>query len=108
MVIEKSIIIRLNKETPVIITTADMTEKMQEGGYNAARLYEDSLKLLEDAQEVKGLGEKAFWGGNGLKMGAGLHVLDGDVYFSITVALGEEEADLQAAKKLAPKVLKRL
>lgn len=91
-----------------VISSDAMTEQMKQQGYDAAQLFEDSKNLLEDIEEVPDYGDQAFWGGNGLKAGAGLHVLKGDVYFSVVVGLGEEAADLEAARELARKVLNRL
>jgi ribosome biogenesis SPOUT family RNA methylase Rps3 len=42
-----------------------------------------------------------------LKLGAGLHVLDQDVYITVQAAMGDEQASLDAAKSLAKLVLER-
>jgi len=88
--------------------TAAMSERMIKNGMSAPKLYDDSVKLLGGVEQVSGFGDKAFWGGSGLKAGAGLHVLKGQVYFSIDVALGDEQADRQAAEKLAKQALGRM
>ncbi|HQD91544.1 MAG TPA: hypothetical protein PLP71_11105 [Syntrophomonadaceae bacterium] len=88
--------------------TAAMPEAMRESGSSAATLFADSKKLLEQAETVSGLGDDAFWGGSGLAAGAGLHVLKGDVYFTIDAALGDDAASREAAEKQAEKILSRL
>jgi len=88
--------------------TAAMPNRMTRNGMSGPKLFEDSAKLLGTVQRLSGFGDKAFWGGSGLKAGAGLHVLKGDVYFSIDVALGNEQADRQAAEGLAKQALSRM
>ncbi len=89
--------------------TAAMPARMTRNGMSAPKLFENSLRLLgTSAQNLTGFGDKAFWGGSGLKAGAGLHVLKGDVYFSIDAALGNEQADRTAAEKLAKQALGRM
>lgn len=91
-----------------LVATKNMNENLRESGYTAAKLYADTKKLLGKPKEVSGLGEEAFWGGSGLKAGAGLHVLGKDAYLSITVASGDNKRNLEAAKTLAEKALERL
>jgi hypothetical protein len=73
--------------------------------WDARSLFENNMSYLSDKQEISGVGEKAYWGGSGMKLGAGLHVLHGDVYFTVDAASGDEQADLQKAKKLATLIL---
>lgn len=91
-----------------LVATQGMNDSLRESGYSAAKLFADSKKLLGKPKAISGLGEQAFWGGNGLKAGAGLHVLGKDVYLNITVASGDKKRNLEEAKSLAEKVLERL
>ncbi len=91
-----------------LVATQNMNANLRESGYNAAKLFKDSKKLLGKPKKISGLGEDAFWGGSGLKAGAGLHVLGKDAYLNITVASGDGKRDLEAAKTLAEKALERL
>ena len=91
-----------------LVRTQGMTAQMRQQGYTAARLFQDTKALVENPQEVAGLGQAAFFGGSGLKAGAGLHVLQGDAYLTITVASSDGEHDLAQAKLLAAKALSRL
>ncbi len=91
-----------------LVQTAAMPDKLIDSGYTAAKLYDDSIDLLDEAKEINDLGDRAFWGGSGLKMGAGLHVLQGDVYFIISAALGNETDDYDNCRQLAEEVLNRL
>ncbi|MBP7866367.1 MAG: hypothetical protein KA419_10490 [Acidobacteria bacterium] len=88
--------------------TVAMPEKMRRNGQSAPKLFDDSASLLGEVKPVPNLGEKAFWGGTGLRAGAGLHVLKGEVYFTVGVSLGSEEADFTASEKLARQALERL
>lgn len=91
-----------------LVRTQGMTPQMREQGYSAARLFEDTKALLQSPQEVPGLGQAAFFGGSGLKAGAGLHVLRQDAYLTITVAGSDGQHDLAQAKALAATALQRL
>ena len=91
-----------------LVQTGAMPDKMRANGQSAPKLFADTAQLLGNTKEMPGLGDKAFWGGRGLKAGAGLHVLKGETYFTVGVAMGDEQADLQAAEKLARQILTRL
>jgi hypothetical protein len=91
-----------------LVRTQGMTAQMRQQGYDAARLFQDTKALLENPQEVTGLGQAAYFGGSGLKAGAGLHVLKQDAYLTITVASSDGEHNLAQAKILAAKALERL
>lgn len=91
-----------------LVATQNMNSNLRESGYTAAKLFKDSKKLLGKPKEISGLGDEAFWGGSGLKAGAGLHVLGKDAYLNISVASGQDKRNLEAAKELAEKALERL
>lgn len=91
-----------------LVRDQGMAPQMRQQGYSAARLFQDTKALLENPQEVPGLGQAAFFGGSGLKAGAGLHVLQRDAYLTITVASSDGEHNLAQAKLLANKALERL
>lgn len=91
-----------------LVCTSAMPKGMTKSGYNAARLFADSKKLLGRPPAAPGLGREAFWGGSGLKAGAGLHVLAGECYFTVSAAGGAPGQALPRAKKLAAKILSRL
>jgi hypothetical protein len=73
--------------------------------WNARSLFENNMIFLSDLKEINGIGEKAYWAGSGMKMGAGLHVLHEDTSFTVDVASGDEQNDLEKAKELAALVL---
>ena len=73
--------------------------------FTAASLFENNMGFLDGLEEEKNLGEKAYWGGSGLKLGAGLHVLYRDCYFTITTATGDEQTSRAKARELAALVL---
>lgn len=74
----------------------------------ASKLFADAKARAAGAQGISGLGDQAFWGGSGNRMGAGLHVLQGDYYLIVDTATGDKAKDLAAARELAGMVLKRL
>jgi hypothetical protein len=76
--------------------------------WNAPSLFENNMSYLDNLQEIAGIGEKAYWGGSGMKLGAGLHVLYKDAYFTIQTATGDEQNNLQKAKELAAVILKKI
>lgn len=91
-----------------LVTDGGMKPALRQEGYTASRLFNDSKALVDAPQEVAGLGQAAFYGGGGLKAGAGLHVLKGGAYLVIQVASGEPGRDLDQARALAAKALARL
>ncbi|MCB2228617.1 MAG: hypothetical protein KQH53_18215 [Desulfarculaceae bacterium] len=74
----------------------------------ASKLFADAKARTAGAKAISGLGDQAFWGGVGNKMGAGLHVLRGDYYLIVDTATGDKDKDLASAKELAALMLKRL
>ncbi|MGE5415586.1 MAG: hypothetical protein ACM3UZ_02245 [Acidobacteriota bacterium] len=91
-----------------VVQTAEMPEKITKYGTNAKSLFDQTTKMIEGATPISGFGDKAVWGGHGLKVGSGLHILKGDVYLNIDVGLGDGQADLEAEKKLAKTALDRM
>ncbi len=77
-------------------------------GWNASSLFENNMGFLDTLQKVEDLGEKAYWGGSGMKLGAGLHVLYRDAYFTILVETGDEEKNLHKSKGLVKIILKKI
>ena len=74
----------------------------------SARIFASGRDMNANARPVEGLGQKAYWGGSGMKLGAGLHVLQGQYYFVVDVAAGDALKDFVAAKRVAKLVLERL
>lgn len=98
-----------------VITAAEAPSGIVEG--NSLRpLYDSERALLNpsDIQEVSGLGNAAYYGGSGLKVGAGLHVIEDThgVKIDISVGLGKGNSDqaehIRIEKALAEKALSRL
>ena len=57
----------------------------QDAGYNAV-VYFDGNQGPEGATEpVAGLGSRAYWGGPGVEVWNGLHVLEGDTYLQVII-----------------------
>lgn len=91
-----------------LVRTPGLNAHMRQQGYSTARLFQDNKGFLSEPQEVQGLGQTAFFGGSGLKAGAGLHVLAGEAYLTITVASSGGAHNLVKAKILAANALSQL
>jgi len=76
--------------------------------FDAPTLFANNMSFLDGLQAIDEIGDRAYWGGSGMKLGAGLHVVYKDAYFTIQAATGEDEKNLTTAKKLAEAVLTRL
>jgi hypothetical protein len=87
---------------------------MKSGSVKVDELYENEKQMLDQTQPVSEIGDSAYYGGSGLKMGAGLHVLlkDKGVKLTIMVGLGTGNADdqkhIDIETALAKKVIERL
>ncbi len=83
-------------------------------GQTAKSLYDGVKEFADEVNSVQGLGTEAYYGGSGLKPGAGLHiyVAEKNVFFDVTVGLGfgndDENAHLEIEKALAEKVINKL
>lgn len=83
-------------------------------GDYAKSTYFDSKELVEEFSSVDDLGDDSYYGGSGLKYGAGLHtyVEKQGIYLNINVGLGfqndDKDAHLAAEKSLMEKALTRL
>ncbi|MBI5654646.1 hypothetical protein HZC53_03275 [Candidatus Uhrbacteria bacterium] len=97
-----------------IIATADMSATVRSGGLSAEKMYYDEKQLLEGTEPVTGLGDEAYYGGSGLGLGKGTHVLvkNKGVQFGIDIGLGfgntDKQKHLDIESALAKKVLERL
>ena len=80
------------------------------GGKNfrAPTLFENNMSFLTNLQEIPGVGEKAYWGGSGMKLGAGLHILYKNAYFTVQAATGDQDKNLVKAKELASVIMKKV
>lgn len=77
-------------------------------GRDAKELFKQFTAFLSSPQPVANLGDEAMWGGSGLKMGSGLHLRQGQNILNVIVASGDQKRNLEQAKLLAQKALKRL
>jgi len=105
----------MNYAQLAVINVADAPANIVKG--NSLKPLMDSEKSFlqaGDIQTVEGLGDEAYYGGSGLKPGAGLHVLDNQhgVKIDISVGLGFGSSDqaehLKIEKALAEKALSHL
>ena len=98
-----------------VISSADAPATMVEKG-SLRPFYDEERKFLDadQIQEVPGLGDAAYYGGSGLKVGAGLHALDDKhgVKIDAIVGLGFGNDDaaqhLKMEKAIVEKALSRL
>ncbi len=82
--------------------------KLSGADFTAPAMFENNMSFLDNLQEISGIGEKAYWGGSGIKLGAGLHVLYEDSYFTIMVATGDLENNLKKSIELASVVIGKI
>lgn len=82
--------------------------KLSGADFTAPALFENNMCFLDNLQEIQEVGEKAYWGGSGIKLGAGLHVLHKDSYFTIMVATGEPGQNLKKSIELASVVIGKI
>jgi len=76
--------------------------------WDAPSLFKNNMSFLDSLKEISGIGEKAYWGGSGLKLGAGLHVLYKDTYFTVQAATGTPDVNLEKSKTLASLIIKKI
>ncbi len=96
-----------------LMRTQDMSPSLQKQGRTAEGNYLANKKYVENLVPVEGLGKDAYYGGSGLKMGAGLNILlDRDTVLNVMVGLGrgndDDQAHLKIEKALAEKIISRL
>ncbi len=76
--------------------------------------FENNRQYIQNAKSISGIGDGAYYGGSGLKAGAGLHILvkDKGVLLGVQVGLGfgntDEQKHIDIEKSLAHKVIQRL
>ena len=85
-----------------IVRSENMTAAAQEKGMTAPKLFYDTKEKLKKITPVADVGDDAYWGK------PGLHILQGDMYVTITVGDVEKLQNLSIAEALAQKVLPRL
>ncbi len=96
-----------------VTRTRDMNPELIQAGRNAQKIYNLEKGFVQQPQVVENLGRHAYYGGSGLKPGAGLHVLlDRDTAFTVAVALGRGNDDqrehLRIERALAQKIIHNL
>ena len=82
--------------------------KLKKLGFTAAGLFKNNTGFLDNPKKIDGVGQEALWGGSGMKMGAGLHVLCPGAYFTVIAQAGDEEACLEKSKQLAALVIAKV
>ncbi len=86
--------------------SVDLTVKKTQA--DAAQSFKDQTAMIQSPEPVKGIGEKAIWGGIVKTPFGGLHVLTQKYYFIIRINAGKEKKSFKQAKKLAAIALGRL
>jgi hypothetical protein len=82
--------------------------ELKDKGFTAESLYDNNTGFMDGAQPVAGLGDKAVWGGAGMKMGAGLHVYARGAYFVVLSQAGDAGRSLAQSRELARIILDKL
>lgn len=79
-----------------------------------SRQFEGNKAFIEGEKPITDVGDEAYYGGSGLKMGAGLHAIvkDKGVMLNVTVGLGrgnnDEQKHIEIETLLAKKVIEKL
>ncbi len=92
----------------VLVFNEGMEGFLRQNGYSVDHLFAGRNVSDRYTKPVADIGDEAFWGGSGVELWNGLHVLLWDVYLQIDVNSGDEGNDLEAAQKLALIALERL
>jgi len=92
----------------VVVFNEGMKPFLRQNGYSVGHLYAGRNVSDRYTKPVADIGDEAFWGGSGVELWNGLHVLLWDVYLQINVNSGDEGNDLKAAQNLALIALERL
>ncbi|MCK5316356.1 MAG: hypothetical protein KAJ55_00500 [Anaerolineales bacterium] len=92
----------------VVVYTEGIEAFLIQNGYSVNHLYAGRNVSDRFTKPVPDIGDDAFWGGSGVELWNGLHVLIWDVYLQIDVNSGDEGNDLEAAQNLALIALNRL
>jgi len=92
----------------IVVFNEGMEAFLRQNGYSVDQLFAGRNISDRYTKPVADIGDEAFWGGSGVELWNGLHVLLWDVYLQIDVNSGDEGNDLEAAQKLALIALERL
>jgi len=92
----------------IVVFNEGMEAFLRQNGYSVDQLFAGRNVSDRYTKPVADIGDEAFWGGSGVELWNGLHVLLWDVYLQIDVNSGDEGKDLDAAQKLAIIALERL
>ena len=96
-----------------MIDEQEMSENVKKNE-TAGKLFNQTKALIKEAKVISNIGDDAYYGGSGLKLGAGLNVLVQAKGVSFTVDLGlgfgnkDDAKHIEIETKLAQKVLGRL
>ncbi len=92
----------------VVVFNEGMEAFLRQNGYSVAHLFAGRNVSDRFTEPIADIGDEAFWGGSGVELWNGLHVLLWDVYLQINVNSGDEGNDLEAAQNLVIIALNRL
>jgi len=92
----------------VVVFNEGMKPFLRQNGYSVGHLYAGRNVSDRYTKPVADIGDEAFWGGSGVELWNGLHVLLWDVYLQININSGDEGKDLDSSQKLALIALERL
>ena len=91
-----------------VVFNSSMDPSLLEAGYSSMHMFEGRKASPDLIQSVDDLGDDAFWGGTGVELWNGLHILVRDVYLIVNVFSGDTEIDYRVARNMAVVALERL
>jgi hypothetical protein len=92
----------------VVVFNEGMDPILRQNEYSVAQLFAGRNVSDRFTEPIADIGDEAFWGGSGVELWNGLHVLLWDVYLQIDVYSGDVGNDLESAQNLAIIALNRL
>jgi hypothetical protein len=91
-----------------VVFESSIDPVLRDNGLTARQMFDGRKASPTLIQSVEGMGGEAFWGGTGVELWNGLHVLVHDVYLQVNVNSGDEELDYRVARNMAVMALERL
>ncbi|MDD2399093.1 MAG: hypothetical protein PHR75_00585 [Sulfurovum sp.] len=101
-------------ETNMQFVQLSITSDAEAKTMPTAQQFENNKEYIQNVQSVPDIGDAAYYGGSGLKAGAGLHVLvkNKGVLIHVVVGLGfgnkDEQKHLEIETSIAKKVIEKL
>lgn len=91
-----------------IVFDESIDTPLRNDGFNVDQLFKGRQVSPNLIQPLDELGDEAFWGGTGVEVWNGLHILVHDVYLQVDILMGDEQQEYEAARNIAVAAMERL